>query len=166
MLREPIAIIGDILINQMGLDSQRIWAFNQSKVQPKDGGIWIVIEYLASKPIATNRSFSTDDDLNYVETIVTNTEEMYSIHVFSQDNSARQRKEEVLNALASSFSVYQQEINSFKIAKVVQRINNASYLDGSAMLNRFVIDTKILAWYKTTKIIDYYNQFPTTIITN
>ena len=166
MLRDVTAILGDILIDQMDLDTQRVWAFNQGKIQPKDTGLWIVIEYLASKPIATNKSFSTDASLNTIETIVTNTEEMYSIHVFSKDNTARQRKEEVLNALASTFSVSQQELNSFKIAKVVQRINNASYLDGSAILNRFVIDTKVLAWYKTTRIIDYYDRFPATIITN
>ena len=162
MLEEPIAILIDIIKTQMGLDQQQIWQFNSGKVIPNTSGLFIVVEYLASKPYSTTSEYQMNDLDQYEEITTVRTQEMYSISIFSKDLSARRRKEEILTALASVYALQKQELYGFKIARVAERINNVSVQDGGSMLNRFVIDTKVLAWYKTTKTIDYYDRYPTS----
>ncbi len=166
MTKDPIAIIIDIIRTYMGLTNDQIWQYNSAKVMPNTNGVFVVVDFLASKPYSVTTDNSVSDLGDYQETVTVQNQEMFSIDIFSRDSTARTRKEEIIAALAANYSLRQQEIYSFKIAKVAHRLNNVSQQDGGSMLNKFVIDTTILTWYTNTKIIEYYDQFPASEIFN
>ena len=165
MNKEPVAILIDIIRTYLNLTNDQIWQYNQARVIPNTSGSFVVVSYEASKPYSTSRNYSIVGT-NYLETTTLQAEEMYSIEIFSRDSSARLNKEQIILALASNYSIQQQELYNFRIASVAERINNISSQDGGSMLNRFVIDTRLITWYQNTQSVNYFNRYPTTQIGN
>jgi hypothetical protein len=166
MSREPIKILGDIIINQMGLAPDKVFLYNQDYKIPPVEGIWIVIDFGFSTNFGTSTKYiNTVDGMN--ESLFTCQREQYTINILSKNQEARLRKEEVLLALQSSFSQEMQEKYQFHIAKISPQITNLSYLEGGSMLNRFGINVTVLASYEITKnIVDIFENFSNNIIDN
>lgn len=167
MLKSPEQIIADILVKEMKLSDQHVWVRYQDKKIPPDAGIYIVVGFQddgGGVVGVNNETFATDEGMSQTQTAIVR--EMLQIDIRSKDNSARQRRFEVLLALASVYSVQQQEKYQFKIFKKPLSINNTSSAEASSNMNRFTILMACQTWTKKTTVLDenngdYFDKFST-----
>lgn len=170
-------IILDIIKYEMELGNEQAWLRNQQRQIPTDKTLFVVAGMVDSWVIANNNyakpvTITPPDPeppyegLNEIQE--TQMRENIQIDIFSSDNSALQRRWEVLTALKSVYSEQQQEANSFRIFSQSSSFANTSSPEGGSMLNRFSIVIPCFVWYRKTKLLnrpgyDYYNNFDTRV---
>ncbi len=141
-------LIRKIIVNQMDMPEERVNIYDEKWKIPTDEELFITIEYRNSTCIANNNYFKNEEGyetpLEYQEV---NMLEKIVVGVFSRDQSAIQRKEEVLMAIMSSYSQFIQEQYSFKIARAAHP-QDLSALEGVAMLKRYDIELSVYTWYQ------------------
>lgn len=151
----PIGLLADILQNQLNLDDDQVWIFNQKINQPKNYDLFLVLNEISCKPFS-NVSRETDGQTKSF----TNFLSMIDINIQSRGPSAMYRKEEVILALMSVYSRQQQELNSFSIGRISTNFISLSNLDGSAIPYRYVISMMMQYAVSSTKNVEFYNDFP------
>lgn len=167
MLKDPAAILVDIVRNYMVLTNDQIWQYNNKKIEPNNTSLFVVVHYLGSKPYSTNSEFELDqtqDPPVGIETTFVQTMEFFRIEICSADRVAQARKEEIAAAMSASYSQNQQLLYGFKIFSVSENFMNVSIKDGGSMLNRFMIDVSLMAWKSFTRNVDYYDNFSYELI--
>ena len=135
-----------ILIDQMKMQQDRVNIYDNKWKIPTYDDMFITVEYRNGKTIANRNIFDGTQDptveyqeLNMLESIV--------VGVFSRNNEAMYRKEEVLMSIRSQFSQFMQEKYAFKIARA-GNIQDLSAVEGAAMLKRYDIELSVYAWYE------------------
>lgn len=156
-----IDYVRDIVKREMSIPDERINIYNQRWKIPPDDELFAVLEYKSTKILA-NRN-TVDEFQNEHQDI--NTQESIVVGLFSRNNDALKRKEEIAMALASVYSQQVQEMNSFSIARNIT-LEDLSELEGSAQLNRIDASITVLTWYHKKKIVDYYDQFHIHVTVN
>ena len=86
------------------------------------------------------------------------------IDVMSENDEARQRKEEVLMALVSTYSQNKQEENGFRIFRMPLTFIDISQAEGETMMKRFRINIVVHVKYTKTNTIAFYDAFGYNII--
>jgi hypothetical protein len=158
MNKSPIVILRDIIKTQMNLNNDRIWVYNQSKSIPTDKELFVVLEFLNSKVYSARNSYiPTNTGMQEQPTM--NTVEEYAIKIASVNDDATFRKEEIILALNSDYSIQQQQIYQFRIAQIPNTFLNVSSVEASKMLNRYDIHIKVFAFYSKSNNVSYYNTF-------
>jgi hypothetical protein len=161
----PLELFCDILQQEMDLDDGRIYLWDQKINMPIDQDIFIAVGVLNPKPFGNSRVIiPTISGLS--EELSVNMHATLSIDIISRGPAARDRKEEVILALNSTYSQSQQEINGFKVFSLSQSFVNLSQEDGAAIPYRFNISCNIQYFVVKSKAIDYYSTFTDTIIIN
>ena len=158
MNREIGLLLCNIIQAELALTSDRIWIYNQAKKIPIDENLFIVVRQINSR-VWANRNIPSPilSGMNAITTL--NTVEEYSIDIASVNAQARQRKEEVILALNSTFSLQQQEKYNFRIALIPTNFLNISSVEGSRMLTRFTINVRVYGVYTKTQAVEYYDNF-------
>lgn len=160
MVGQALLLFCEIIEREMSLDNNHVFLWDQKIFQPTTAGIYVVIGCPSVKPFGNNFRQSPDGSQNeqYISVMAT-----LDINVISRDNSAIFRKEEVLLALASQYSQFQQEGNSFNIGRLPagDHFKDLSGIDGAAIPYRFQISVNIQYTVAKTKPIDYFDQFET-----
>lgn len=151
-------LLCNIISTEMGLDSSRVYLWDQKIKEPTDFALWIVVGELACKPFGNNRRQEQSDD-GFESFQYTNFMTTFSIDIFSRGPAARDRKEEVIMSLMSYYAESQQEANSFKIAKLPIGFVNLSQVDGAAIPYRFNLSFNVSYVVKKTKSVPYFDQF-------
>ena len=147
---ETEKILLDILQKEMDLADSQAWVYNQDFVMPRTDGLFIIAGMQYDKVVSNNSSFKeVGSDTVEVQNI--NAIEYIKISLMSKNNEARQRKNEVLMAMASFFSEQMQQKYSIKIAKIPHSFNNVSDAEGSTTINRFDIIVPVHVWYQKIK---------------
>lgn len=159
----PIHILREIIKRFMNLDDQQIWLYNQNNRIAPTKGLFVMIQLLSAQPFANN-SKTGEDGMS--EELMLNMQETYSVNIFSKDDSAAFRNQEVLQALQSQVAKEWQEIFQFKVPRTSSNFVNISELEGAEMLNRYAITISLLTSYYKKNIVDYYDEFENTIIYN
>jgi len=160
-----IDYIRNIIIEEMELEEDRVYIYNQKFTIPKDDELFIVLEYNGAPKVISNRNYMDMTEEPPVEVNDLNMQERIVVGVFSKNESALQRKEEVLMAIHSIYSQNVQEQYSFRIFRS-SVIEDLSFLEASALLYRFDIPLIVNAWYKKTKEKTYYEVFQTQVTVN
>ena len=107
-------IIVDILVSEMELSTNNVFIEDQNVVIPDEDGLFITVAVVDVKPIGSaNYSLPTAEGMEEHQEVLQR--ENVQIDLVSRDNSARNRRAEVLMALASFFSKQKQEEQEFKI---------------------------------------------------
>lgn len=151
---------GDV-IPCVTIKSQNIKLFNTPKIQ-------IAIGTLSSNVFSNRKYFETiqkEDSTVYQERVVLNEQRTMQIDIYSRNNEARERFNEVQLALCSTLAEQAQDKYQFKIGKISSAVN-LSGLDGGSEINRYTIRFNIISWQEKVKTIDYYDKFKTTIEDN
>jgi hypothetical protein len=156
----------DVIQTYMNLPVGRVYMWDQKIMQPTDEKLFIPIYNLNPRPFANTTKFRQNfamTGLNQIQTTVINA--TMQIEVKSRSTEAFDRKEEVIQALHSYYSLSQQEKNGFKIFEVPEDVVNLSEIDGAAIPYRFAITTKIQ--YRNTKVtpVPYYDTYQVTQVT-
>jgi len=152
-------LLRDILIHEMGLDESRVVLWNSDILIPPDKKLFVAFTYLAGKPYHSKTEEGVDENGDFVETQEINVQEMIDVNIMSRGPEAMFRKEEVIMALASTYSQQVQERNGFRIAPLPNAFRDNSELEASARLTRFTFTLVVLGWYKKTKKIEYFDTF-------
>ena len=160
-------IVLDIIKQQMQLTDEQIWIFNQNIKIPNTKGLFVVVGFDdASGGIIsnTNTVVSTEAGMTEEQRVVARVG--IRVDILSRDNSALNRKFEILQAIKSVYSQQQQEKNSFKIFGLPSLFANTSSAEGGSMLNRFTIIIICHAWQLKEIVLnstngDFYTEFKT-----
>jgi hypothetical protein len=155
----PLHLLADIIQKQLGLPAGRVWLWDQKVIMPTDYDMFVVIGETMVKPFGSANFFDGATDS---QVISTNCYAEAQIDLYSRGPEARDRKEEVILALASNYAETQQELNGFHIARVPTGFSNLSILEydsGTAIPYRFTITVGIQYQVKRISSTQYYDTF-------
>lgn len=151
---DALVLFCDILRTELGLAPDRVYLYNQKIEQPKDFGMYVVVSILHEKPFGNvlKQAIGGAEAEAYVSVIST-----IGVDIISRGPEARDRRFEVLIALASVYSQQQQEANGFSVGRVPLNFVNLSLLDGAAIPYRFHMDITITHSYAKRKAVPYFD---------
>lgn len=156
-MNSTLDVIKQILDNQMTMPIGRVFAYNSNVDLPKDSDLFITLFYSERTPTANNsRMVSTAQGVEEHQTI--NMAEDVTISLMSRNTSARDRVQDVFLALNSYYSKNLQSQNKLFISSIGQAVDR-SFLEATAMLNRFDIQIRIFRSYEKINTVDYYDTF-------
>ncbi len=162
LVGDTLLLFCDIIQNQLALPDGRVYLWDQKIMQPTDAGLYIAVAMLMCKPFGnTNKFDGSGSNSNSFQAV--NNQATLQLDVISRDTSARDRKEEVLMALASNYAQTQQESNSFFIGKLPpgSQFVNLSNQDGAAIPYRFNISIGIQFSVVKTVPVASFDSFST-----
>ena len=168
-MAEIIKVVADIIQSEMELGNDRVYLYNQKWRIPPDEGLFVVVGFLGAKAFGAKTEYENDPvTQELVEVQSVNQQETYTVDLFSRDSSARQRKQEVILALNSTFAQQMQEQYTFKIANLPSTFNDVSALEATAILNRYQLVFNALVVYRKVKNVQFYDSFqiPPIVHTN
>lgn len=158
--KNALSLVLDIIQSQMALEPERCLIYDQKWNLPPDDGLHITAQFLGAMPYSNRAIVENRGDAGFFEVQDANFKEMYQITVMSRSTEALFKKQFVLMALASIKAQQVQEENSFRIATIPTGFTDISEIEGAALIYKFAITLNVLTWYKTERLIDYYNDFP------
>lgn len=146
-----------IIQTQMDLSDEQVWIYDQKRNIPVTSNLWVTVRFLTGKPFGNTSRFD-----NTTETQVLYMNSVFTIDIFSRDNSALARKEELILAFGSIYAQRLQELYAFKIARLPVSFTDLSLVEGAAIPYRF--STNLQVQYRTTvsRSVDYYEHFSET----
>ena len=166
----PEKVIVDILQKRMGLPSDyglapngniipSIMIGSQNALLGATDKLQIVVYSLNEKVIGHNRYEDTLQNGTYQERIEQIIFSTMQVDIQSRDNSARDRRTEVLAALHSTYSEERQEALNCRIFAIPEGFINTGNRQGGSSLNRWTIRFKMTYKQKHLLGIDYYDKF-------
>lgn len=163
-MREPVQVIADIIEQELGLPEGQVMLGNQRREIPTVGLYVVVYEPEPSTTIgACSDTVAVGNGMVERQSATIQHRVRIDLMAFNDEkggNAARERKEEVLLALASNRSQELQIENSMQIARNGGPITDLSALEGPAMLSRFVITVAVTAVHIKEKPAEYFDNFP------
>lgn len=158
-IRSFLELVCDIIQTEMSLSSDQVYLWDQKFDIPKDSRLYVAVGILSCKPFS-----NTNQVVDGVSIQSTNFSSMVSIDIMSRGASARDRKEEVIMALNSTYAEQQQELNSFRVFPLPVGFVNLSEIDGAAIPYRFNITVAMQYFVTKQTAIDYYDDFSDVVI--
>ena len=148
----------NIIKNEMELAEGRIVIFSGSYNAPYDSEIFVIISQGNSKIIASKNEFdeSTNEEVKTV-TLYTN----FTVEITSKNESAIERKEEIIMALTSQQALEIQEKESFKVFRIGD-ILDLTFIEGASNLYRYQIPVAISHLKQKRTNVNYYDSFEKT----
>ena len=145
------------------IKSQNIKLFNTDKLQ-------ITVSTIMSNVFANRKEYKNVTIVNQDETtteelheiVYMNDKRTMQIDIYSRNNEARQRLNEVQMALTSTLAEQLQDQYQFRIGKI-SMANNLSGLDGGSDVNRYTIRFNCLSWYSKEKAVQFFDKFSTEV---
>lgn len=155
-----------ILINELGIDEDRVTIFNQKFTIPPKDSLFIYLEYRTPPQVISSRNQMIVDPVDGPqEHQNSNWLENISIGLYSRNLDALQRKEEAAMALHSIYSQQLQETQNFKIFRNVN-IVPINEIEGMARLYRFDIECRVISWYNKVKVAEFLSQNAVRVLVN
>lgn len=146
-----------ILDKEMELPVGRCFAYNTEVDLPKDEELFVVMSLVSKLPYSNiTKHRNTENGLEQIQ--IMNLSEDIIISVVSKNTDARERCHEVLMALNSDYSQFMQEKEHMHIS-TISEIVDSSFLEATAILNRFDIRVSVIRSYEKVTSVDYYNKF-------
>ena len=168
-MTEPIKVLADILQAELGLADGMVMVINQKWIIPNTGNLFIALSYKG--PGKVLGSVNTLEDVaggagsNEIQEVSMLHE--VQIDIMSYGDEARTRKEEIAMALNSQYSARAQAENSMRIGRQPSPFMDASSLEATGRLNRFITNISIGAVHRKVKTAEYYDKFAAPeVITN
>lgn len=149
-------ILRNIIVNSLNIADDRVALYSQSYRPPIDQDIYIVISTRSTKVVGVSKEFDSENDLESQSiSMYTNLD----IDITSKNRTAMERKEEVVMALTSYYSLQKQEEHQIKIFRNEQ-IQDLSFVEGGSNLHRYRISCTISSLKTKSTSIDIYDKFP------
>lgn len=149
--------IVSIIVNQMGLDNKHCWIASQNRKIPAQAQeLFCVVGSSFFKPISSKSRWNSET-LKEVQEVYGRAD--IQIDLFSRNNDARIRRDEVLMALNSFYSKSVQDEGCFRIFELPSMWHNTSYLEGGSSINRFTLIIPTMTWKTKEVNFDYYDKF-------
>ena len=156
IIGDYLTIFCDILAHELDLYG-RVFIEDQKFNWPKDSRMFVTVGELGPRSYGNNVKYGTINNV-FSEIKTTTTSAIMSVNIFSRSTEARERKEEVQMALASTYSRNQQTRNGISIGTMAP-MQSIPEIDGSAVLYRFHADVGIFYSKQIIKPVDYFDSF-------
>jgi hypothetical protein len=156
-MTEPDVLLCNILTHELEIDADRVVVYDENFDPPKDDLLYIVVSTRKGKPLSVINDFDSDTN-EEVSTVVSY--DSLDIDFTSKNRDAIERKEEVLMALTSMYSIEQQILNSVKIFRNGD-ILDLSFIETASALKRFRIPVIIANVKEKRKAAAYFDKFRT-----
>lgn len=160
LIGTPLILFCDIIQQGMGLADGRVYLWDQKLFEPKDYDLFIAIAMPSPKPFGNNTVYTSDPSGNLSQAQSVNMYAVLDIDIISRGPAARDRKEEVILALNSTYSESQQEANSFKLGKISTNFINLSPVDAAAIPYRYRISCAMQYCVEKITPVQYFSNFP------
>jgi hypothetical protein len=163
----PLLLFCDIIQNQLGLANGRVYLWDQKIMQPTDFDLYVAISVVSCKPFGNVNNYRDNGSggLNSEQFVAM--QALLDVDIISRGPAARDRKEEVILDLNSTYSQQQQESCSFYIAPLPMNFINLSQIDGAAIPYRYTIAVQLQYAFSKTQPISSFGTFTgPTIYTN
>jgi hypothetical protein len=162
LVGDALLLFCEIIQKFLGLANGRVYLWDQKIMEPTDAGLFIAVSELSCKPFGIQNRFNGSGGASDSVQAV-NMYTLLQIDVISRNTEARDRKEEVILALDSNYSRFQQDANSFLIGKLPPGSNfvNISSPDGAGIPYRFNISVAIQYAFTRTRAVESFNTFET-----
>ncbi len=157
--KEVTKVLADIIKTEMSIPNERIMIYNQKWNLPNDKDIFIYLGYVSENIIMNKTAYEDREGDGFYEVQTLSVSQVISINIFSRDDTARTRKEEILMALKSTYAQQKSEEQSIKIARIPTTFTDLSNLEASAMLNRYNINIQVFSSFTKEKTVEYYDKF-------
>lgn len=143
---------GDVIPSVI-IYGQNIKLFNTDKLQ--------ITVQAGSFKTYSNRSETKEIDGRFCEVQDLNQSCMVQIDLYSRNNDARNRHQEVITAMNSVYAHQQMDLYNFKLGLIGNAVNNSG-IDGGSVINRFTITYNAIIHFQKITPIDYYDKFGIT----
>lgn len=151
--------IVDIIRKELELKQGNIWIRAQNrKIPPESEELYCVVGVVSFLPISAKSTFENG---NEVQTVYGRAS--VQVDLMSRNNSARNRRAELLMALNSYYSKNVQDKYQFRIFEIPQNFENTSGLQGGSDINRFTLVIRAMVSEQKVKSTDYYDTFNANI---
>lgn len=160
LVGNALLLFCQIIEREMALPDGSVYLWDQKINAPKDDRLFVVVSTAMCKPFGNiNRIASATGGMESAQFV-----SMYALlnlDIISRGPAARDRKEEIILALGSTYAQQQQEANAFLIGKLPPSSGfvNLSQLDASAIPYRFRISCAIQYAVSKARPVDYFDEF-------
>lgn len=162
---DVIKVVCDIIQNQMGLQKDQVWIYNQKVDIPNDKRMYVVVSFDDEEVFGANLHNKNKEDGLDEETWL-NVRTNISINTFSASLECINRKYDVLGALRSVYSLQKQEKMNMQISRVPRVCMNASFATPTQRLYSYHYEYSIMHVKKVSHNVDYYNDFSRADMSN
>jgi len=161
LVGSPLFLFCDIIQTYMGLSPGRVYLWDQKIFQPTDSGLYVAVSAPIVRPFANTTQYNGSAGLVAQQSV--NVMATLEIDAISRDSEARDRKEEIVLALYSDYSIKQQEANSFTIGRLPPSggFKNLSMVDGAAIPYRYKISVNVQYSFVKSVDVDYFDNLGT-----
>jgi len=149
-----------ILQSELQLDDGQVYVWDQKINIPTDDKLYIAVGVESVTPFGSKTQFIDGDEYQSA-----NFKATLSIDILSRGSDARDRKEEVILALKSTYAQQVQEKYGFYIATLTSGFTNLSEIEGAAIPYRFNLALNLQYAVSKSKAVDYYDTFTKEIRT-
>ncbi len=157
----PLLLVCDILQNQLALDSNHIYLWEQKIFEPTDHGLYVAVSVPSCRPFGNVNYYQSGSGLTSCQYVAMSAR--LDFDIISRGPDARDRKEQVLLALYSTYSLQQQDACSFSLGRLPPGVGfiNLSGIDGAAIPYRYKISCNMTYAVQQQTAADYFNSFST-----
>lgn len=144
--REPIVVLADILQTNLGLSDAAVVLAYEKNLIPKTSGLYVSLDYVGPSKCISNSAYI--DPVTSAEVQTASFSHLIQMDLLSYDSSARRRKEEAAMALISFYAIQQMDTYGISIARNPSPFVDASSLEPTKRLNRFISSVQIFALHR------------------
>lgn len=144
----------DIIASEMNLDRDQLFIMGERFTVPRDERLYISVALLSAKPFSSGAPVGGDEQESSV-----NMSAAIQVDLFSKELESLERKEEVILALRSAYSLQVQAARGFLIARVTSAINNLSGVEGPGIPYRFSFTVNLQYRVSKVKSVEFYDTF-------
>lgn len=164
-------LLAQLFRDYMSLKEDHVLIYNQKFKLPDDPGIFVTVAFLAEKTFGTNKRYKDNPETagGRIEVISISKQQTYTVNIFSKDETALERKDEIVAALVSDRCQQMAEKHAFRVAPQPLSFVDLSATEGATRLNRYAITFNVLCWSTSERLIEYFDKFqnpPQTILIN
>ncbi len=162
--REPILVVADIEQYCLSLAADAVVLAYEKNLIPKSNGLYISLDYVGPSKCISNVN---EIDKETGDEIQSSTwSHLIQMDVLSYNAEARRRKEEAAMAIASIYAVQQMEKYAMSIARNPSPFVDASSLEPTKRLNRFISSMVVFAVHrKVVPNAPVFDSFPGAVTT-
>ena len=145
----------------VSIRAQNIKLFNTDKLQ-------ITVSTISNKIYSSRCEYfekEVEGEKLLFERLDTNERRNMQVDVYSRNNDAMLRFNEVQLALTSTTAEMFMDTYQFKIGKISE-VHNLSGLEGGSDINRYTVRFDCLIWQQKEKAVPFYNDFKTDLYDN
>lgn len=144
--REPIKVLADILQNQLSLSDDAVVLAYEKNIIPAFNGLYVSLDYVGPAKCMANINEIDPSTGREIQSAAFS--QLIQMDLMSYDATARRRKEEAAMALASVYAVQQMELYTMSIARNPSPFIDASSLEPTKHLNRFISTVQIFSVHR------------------